>query len=105
MHRLEQQRLEQQDRERQERERQERERQERERLERERQAAAGQETPALVNITPLDINTLQFCSVSALYSDKCAAHDRPERKAGIHSAYQKQQGILRLIQGRVRQRL
>lgn len=93
MHRLEQQRLEQQ------------ERQERERLERERQAAAGQETPALVNITPLDINTLQFCSVSALYSDKCAAHDRPERKAGIHSAYQKQHGILRLIQGRVRQRL
>lgn len=46
--------MEQQDRERQERERQERERQERERLERERQAAAGQETPALVNITPLD---------------------------------------------------
>lgn len=41
--------MEQQDRERQERERQERERQERERLEKERQAAAGQETPALVN--------------------------------------------------------
>lgn len=83
MLRLEQQRLEQ---ERQERERQEWERQERERLERERQAAAGQETPALVNITPLDINTLHFCSISVLFSGKCAAHDRPERKAGIHSA-------------------
>lgn len=47
--RLEQQRLEQQERERQERERQERE----------RQAAAGQETPGVLQMIAFNCNTLQ----------------------------------------------